>query len=98
MNAVAGEGDVLVLVFQRLQEGHQVLVVRQLLRHREGHHHHVDRRLALRQGAEQRGDGSVELLHGALGGGRGVAVVLWITHAWGRKHDSPREHAEGNNI
>ena len=97
VNAVAGEGDVLVLVFQRLQEGHQVLVVRQLLGHGEGHHHHVDGRLALRQGAEQRGDWTVELLHGALGGGRGVAVVLGITHAWYRKRDGHGNTREGNN-
>lgn len=83
MNAVAGQGDVLVLVVERLQEGHQVLVVRQLLRHGEGHHHHVDGRVALRQRAEQRGDGPVQLLHGALGRGRGVAVVLGVAHAWG---------------
>lgn len=80
VDAVAGHRDVLVLVVERLQEGNQVLVVRQLLGHGEGHHHHIDGGLALRQGAEQRGYGAVELLHRALRRGGGVAVVLGVTH------------------
>lgn len=80
VDAVAGHGDVLSLAVQRLQEGHQVLVVGQLLGHGEGHHHHVDGRVAFCEGAEERGDGAVQLLHRALGRGRRVAVVLGVAH------------------
>lgn len=81
MDAVSRHGDVLVLVVERLQEGHQVLVVREFLRDGEGHHHHVDGRVALCEGAEQGGDGTVQLLHRALRRGGRVAVVLGITHS-----------------
>lgn len=80
VDAVAGHGDVLGLAVERLQEGHQVLVVGQFLGDGKGHHHHVDRRVAFREGAEQRRDGAVQLLYGALRCGRGVAVVLGVTH------------------
>lgn len=85
VDAVPRHRDVLVLVVERLQEGHQVLVVRQLLGHREGDDHHVDGRVALGEGAEQRGDGPVQLFHRALRRGRRVAVVLGVTHPWTRK-------------
>jgi len=66
VDTVARQGDVLRLAVERLQEGHQVLVMGELLGDGEGHHHHVDGGVALREGAEQRGDRTVQLLHGAL--------------------------------
>lgn len=66
VDAVARQRHILVLAVERLQEGHQVLVMRELLGDGEGHHHHVDGRVALGEGAEQRGDRAVQLLHGAL--------------------------------
>lgn len=80
VNAVARHGHVLGLVVQRLQEGHQVLVMRELLGDGEGHHHHVDGSVTFCECAEQRRDGTVQLLHCALGRGWGVAVVLGVTH------------------
>lgn len=80
VDTVAGQRDVLRVGVERLEEGHQVLVMGELIRDGEGHHHHVDGRVALRQGAEQRGDRAVQLLHGALRCGRSVAVVLGVTH------------------
>lgn len=92
VNAVARQRDVLVRVVERFEEGDQVLVVGELLGHWEGDHHHVDGRVALSEGTEERWDGSVQLLHGALGGGWSVAVVLWVAHTCGdkAKEDSPR--------
>lgn len=81
VDAVARKRDVLVLVLHCLQKGDQVLVVRELLSHRKGHHHHIDGRFSFSERSEERGNGSVELLHCALGGGRCVAVVLGVAHA-----------------
>lgn len=81
MDAVSRQRDVLVLVIHCFQEGDQVLVVGELLGHREGHHHHVDGCLAFSQSPEERWDWSVELLHCALGSGWCVAVVLGVAHA-----------------
>lgn len=88
VDAVARHGHILVLGVQRLQEGHQVLVMGQLLCDGERHHHHVDRRVAFCEGTEQRRDRTVELLHGALWRGWRVAVVLGVTHSWHRGEGS----------
>lgn len=80
LDAVPRQSHVLVLAVERLEEGHQVLVVRQLLGDGEGHDHHADLHVAFREGAEQRGDRIWQLLHGALRRGRRVAVVLGVTH------------------
>lgn len=80
VDAVARHGDVLSLAVQRLQEGHQVLVVGQFLGDGERHHHHVDGRVAFCEGAEQRRDWTVQLLHRAFRCGWRVAVVLGVTH------------------
>lgn len=81
MDAVSRQRDVLVLILHGFQEGDQVLMVGELLSHREGDHHHVDGCLAFGESPEQRWDWSVELLHCALGCGRCVAVVLGVAHA-----------------
>lgn len=80
VDAVARHRDVLSLAVQRLQEGHQVLVVGQFLGDGERHDHHVDGCVAFCEGAEQRRDGTVQLLHRAFRCGRRVAVVLGVTH------------------
>lgn len=85
VNAVPRHRNVLMRVVQRLQEGHQVLVVRQLLGDGEGHHHHVDRGVAFGERAEERGDGPVKLLHGTPRRRRRIAVILGITHPWNNK-------------
>lgn len=82
MDAVSRHRDILVLVVQWFQEGHQVLVVGQLLCNRERHHHHVDRWVTFSEGAEQWGDGTVQLLHGTPRRGWWIAVVLGVAHPW----------------
>lgn len=81
VDAVPGQRDVVMRVLQRLQEGHQVLVIGQLFSHREGHHHHVDGCVSVGQRSEERGDRPLQLLHCALGRRRRVAQVLRVTHA-----------------
>lgn len=80
VDAVAGQRDVLMCVLHGLQERDQTLVIRELFSYRKRDHHHVDGRVSLRQSSEQRRDGSVQLLHRALSGGRCVAVVFRVAH------------------
>lgn len=53
VDAATGQRDVLMLFVQCLQKGHEVLVVRKLLSHREGDHHHVDGGVSLGEGPEK---------------------------------------------
>ncbi len=80
--AAAGQGDVVALAVQRLQERHEVLVVGKLLGDGERHDHHVYGGVAFGQSAEERRDWPVQLLYGALGGGRTVVVSPGVTHSW----------------
>lgn len=56
-------------------------MVRELLRHGEGDDVPVQLGVPLGECPEERGDGLVQVLHGALGGGRRVAVVPRVAHA-----------------
>lgn len=60
-------------------------MVWELLCHREGDDVPVQLGVPLRERPEQGGDGLMQLLHCALWGGRCVAVIPRVTHAWGDK-------------
>lgn len=81
--AAARQWDFVALAVECLQERHEVLVVGKFLSDRERHDHHVNGGVAFGQSAEERRDWSVQLLHGALGGGRTVAVIPGVTHSCG---------------
>lgn len=71
----------MALAVERLQERHEVLVVGKLLGDGERHDHHVNGGVAFGQSAEERRDWPVQLLYGALGGGRTVVVSPGVTHS-----------------
>lgn len=80
--------DILMLLLQRLQERHEVLMVRELLGHGERHHHHVDRSVSISEGPEEWRDRRMEVLHRAFGSGRGLAVVPGVTHSYDIAYES----------
>lgn len=81
MDAATGQWDVVTLAVECLQERHEVLVVGEFLGDGKRHDHHVNGGVAFGQSAEERRDWSVQLFYGALGGGRAVVVIPWVTHS-----------------